>query len=105
MTRSVAVLGSGGKMGFRVTRKLAEAGYDLRAVEIGDVGFIEKGRFVRLFNVMLPPDDDVNALQGVPESFRQLKIDDKHIATSPLHRDAFWSKHITKVEAKAAVGA
>lgn len=38
MTRSVAVLGSGGKMGFRVTRKLAEAGYDLRAVEIGDAG-------------------------------------------------------------------
>jgi hypothetical protein len=38
MTRSVAVLGAGGKMGFRVTRKLRDAGYDLRAVEIGEVG-------------------------------------------------------------------
>lgn len=38
MTRSVAVLGSGGKMGFRVTKKLVEAGYDVRAVEIGDAG-------------------------------------------------------------------
>lgn len=38
MTRSVAVLGAGGKMGFRVTRKLKEAGYDLRAVEIGEAG-------------------------------------------------------------------
>ena len=38
MTISVAVLGAGGKMGFRVTRKLVEAGYDLRAVEIGDAG-------------------------------------------------------------------
>lgn len=38
MKRSVAVLGAGGKMGFRVTRKLFEAGYDLRAVEIGEAG-------------------------------------------------------------------
>jgi hypothetical protein len=38
MVRSVAVLGAGGKMGFRVARKLQQAGYDLRAVEIGDVG-------------------------------------------------------------------
>ncbi|NHB75391.1 phosphogluconate dehydrogenase C-terminal domain-containing protein [Rhodobacter calidifons] len=38
MTRPVAVLGAGGKMGFRVTKKLFDAGYDLRAVEIGEVG-------------------------------------------------------------------
>jgi hypothetical protein len=38
MVRSVAVLGAGGKMGFRVARKLQQAGYDLRAVEIGDAG-------------------------------------------------------------------
>ena len=36
MARSVAVLGAGGKMGLRVTRKLHEAGYDLRAAEIGE---------------------------------------------------------------------
>ena len=38
MTTSVAVLGAGGKMGFRVTRKLIDAGYDVRAVEIGEAG-------------------------------------------------------------------
>lgn len=38
MAMSVAVLGAGGKMGFRVTRKLVDAGYDVRAVEIGDAG-------------------------------------------------------------------
>jgi D-apionate oxidoisomerase len=37
-TISVAILGSGGKMGFRITRKLMDAGYDVRAVEIGDTG-------------------------------------------------------------------
>ena len=34
----VAVFGSGGKMGFRVTRKLIDAGCDVRAVEIGEAG-------------------------------------------------------------------
>lgn len=38
MQKSVAVLGSGGKMGFRVTGKLIAAGYDVRAVEIGEAG-------------------------------------------------------------------
>lgn len=38
MSISVAILGSGGKMGFRITKKLVDAGYDVRAVEIGEVG-------------------------------------------------------------------
>jgi hypothetical protein len=38
MTRSVAVLGAGGKMGLRVALKLGQAGYDVRAVEIGEAG-------------------------------------------------------------------
>jgi len=35
---SIAILGSGGKMGFRITKKLVDAGYDVRAVEISDAG-------------------------------------------------------------------
>ena len=38
MARSVAMFGAGGKMGLRVTKKLAAAGYDLRAIESGDIG-------------------------------------------------------------------
>lgn len=38
MKRAIAVLGSGGKMGFRVTRKLVEAGYAVRAVERAEAG-------------------------------------------------------------------
>ena len=38
MGQSIAVLGAGGKMGFRVSRKLIEAGHDVRAVEIGAAG-------------------------------------------------------------------
>lgn len=35
---TIAILGAGGKMGFRITRKLVEAGFDVRAVEIGAAG-------------------------------------------------------------------
>lgn len=38
MSRRVAVLGAGGKMGLRVTRKLQKASYDLRAVEVAEAG-------------------------------------------------------------------
>ncbi len=38
MTTSIAILGAGGKMGFRITRKLVDAGHDVRAVEIGEAG-------------------------------------------------------------------
>ncbi|MFN3172214.1 MAG: phosphogluconate dehydrogenase C-terminal domain-containing protein [Hyphomicrobiales bacterium] len=38
MTQAVALLGAGGKMGLRVTKKLVDAGYDVRAVETADVG-------------------------------------------------------------------
>lgn len=38
MKLSIAVLGAGGKMGFRVTKKLVDAGHDVRAVEVADAG-------------------------------------------------------------------
>jgi hypothetical protein len=39
MSRTVAVLGAGGKMGLRITRKLKEtANFDVRAIEIADAG-------------------------------------------------------------------
>ena len=38
MARTIALLGAGGKMGFRIARKLQQAGYDLRAVEVAEAG-------------------------------------------------------------------
>jgi hypothetical protein len=38
MTQAVALLGAGGKMGLRVTKKLVDTGYDVRAVETADIG-------------------------------------------------------------------
>jgi len=58
MARSIAMFGAGGKMGFRVTKKLHDAGYDLRAIEIGDEG--KK----RLSDAGIPVVDTAAALKG-----------------------------------------
>ena len=41
-------------------------------VEIGDVGYVSEGAFIRLFNAMRPADDAINA-KGVPASFVMLE--------------------------------
>ena len=38
MSLSFAILGAGGKMGFRVTKKLFDAGHDVRAIEVSAAG-------------------------------------------------------------------
>jgi len=44
------------------------------SVEVGDVGFIRKGCFHRLFNVFLPGDHPSHQNFGVPESHQQLRL-------------------------------
>lgn len=36
-------------------------------VSIGDVGYIDEGAFIRMFNVLLPADDPSHMNFGVPE--------------------------------------
>ena len=38
MHTSIAIFGAGGKMGFRITKKLVDAGHDVRAVEVAEAG-------------------------------------------------------------------
>ena len=38
-----------------------------RPVKVGDVGFIRRGKFHRLFNALLPADDPSHDELGVPE--------------------------------------
>lgn len=50
-------------------------------VHNGDVGFVEDGRFYRLFNVMSSPDHPLNKW-GVPDDFVKLKVnEDLHFHT------------------------
>lgn len=51
-------------------------------IQIGDVGFIHDGKFIRLFNAVRPPDDPLNS-RGVPDNF--VKVEVGHVDTRPHH--------------------
>jgi hypothetical protein len=51
-------------------------------VEVGDVGFIRRGKFHRLFNALLPADDPTHQSFGVPEHHEPLQLNvPEHIDT------------------------
>ncbi len=51
-------------------------------VEIGDVGFIRRGTFHRLFNILLPADHPSHQNFGVPEHHEPLQLNmSQHIRT------------------------
>jgi hypothetical protein len=41
-------------------------------VSIGDVGYLQEGTFIRMFNVILPWDDPLNRTLGNPDRFESL---------------------------------
>lgn len=55
---------------------------DNGAVRIGDVGLVDNGRFVRLFNAMQNSEHPLNRW-GVPEGFVPLKVHPEVLRTSP----------------------
>ena len=42
-------------------------------VRVGDVGYVKRGHFFRMFNVLLQADDDAQ-VYDVPEGFVQLNM-------------------------------
>jgi hypothetical protein len=52
-----------------------------KPVQVGDVGFIRKGKFHRLFNALLPEDDPSHKECGVPEYHEPL------VPNRPQHLD------------------
>ena len=68
------------------------------AVEVGDVGFIRKGYFYRLFNALLPRDtpSDSDSFHG-PRYPPQLKPKNlRHIRKTRDNHQDFYSKNVTK---------
>lgn len=62
------------------------------AVAVGDVGFIREGRFHRLFNVLLSPNDPSHETLGIPEENEQLRPRvGGHIITGTLGPNHFCS--------------
>jgi hypothetical protein len=74
------------------------------AVEVGDVGFIRKGYFQRLFNVLHPRDHPSHRNPAlVPEDHEQLRPIAGHIVRGEIRAGCgqisnhFCSKHVTLV--------
>lgn len=47
-------------------------------VQIGDVGYADKGGFYRLFNAALPAEHIINR-DGVPPEFEMLQVNPRHV--------------------------
>ncbi|KAH9031593.1 hypothetical protein EDB83DRAFT_2525715 [Lactarius deliciosus] len=72
------------------------------AIEVGDVGCILKGKFLRLFNILLPADHPSHQKSGVPESHEPLKpsiVD--HIDSGTPGPEIFCSVGVTESAALA----
>ena len=72
------------------------------AVEVGDVGFIRRGYFQRLFNVLLPKDHPSHRNPSfVPEDHQQLVTIPDHIVKNEIRTGSrqnslhFCSPHVT----------
>ncbi|CCM04487.1 uncharacterized protein FIBRA_06667 [Fibroporia radiculosa] len=72
-------------------------------VLIGDVGWIRKGRFHRLFNAMKDAQDPLNLSFGVPDSYVPLRLDKKLVVKDDgaIIAPSVMSESIIKVEVGA----
>ncbi|KZS99558.1 uncharacterized protein LAESUDRAFT_667857 [Laetiporus sulphureus 93-53] len=76
-------------------------------VLIGDVGFLQGGAFIRLFNATRPADDEVNNVYGVPDDFERLILKPRDIneRSNAINAGAVCSKTVTTAKVDAEVGA
>ena len=66
-------------------------------VSIGDVGYLDNGAFIRMFNVTLPWDDPSNKLLGIPDKYEHIKP--KYInfvRSGEIREGEYHSPHVSK---------
>jgi hypothetical protein len=67
-------------------------------VSIGDVGYVDNGTFVRIFNVELPRDDPSNKFIEIPEGYKPLKREHfVNVRHSAVPQEEYHS-HVSKVD-------
>jgi hypothetical protein len=67
-------------------------------VSIGDVGYLDNGAFMRMFNVTLPWDDPSNKLHGKPpEKYERIKPDDFGNVRNGEIREGEFCRHVSKI--------
>ncbi len=67
-------------------------------VSIGDVGYLDNGAFVRIFNVKLPRDDPSNKFIEIPKGYKPLKREHfDNVRRSEVRQEEYHS-HVSKVD-------
>jgi hypothetical protein len=67
-------------------------------VSIGDVGYLDNGTFMRIFNVKLPRDDQSNTFIDIPEGYKPLKREHfDNVRRNGVRQEEYYS-HLSKVD-------
>jgi hypothetical protein len=67
-------------------------------VSIGDVGYLDNGAFMRIFNVKLPRDNPSNKFIEIPEGYKPLKREHfDNVRRSEVRQEEYHS-HVRKVD-------
>jgi hypothetical protein len=71
-------------------------------VSIGDVGYLDRGAFIRIFNVKLSRDEQSSTLIEIPEGYKPLKQEHfNNIRRSEVPQEEYCS-HVSKVDNRRA---
>ena len=65
---------------------------------IGDVGYINEGTFIRMFNVTLSWDDESNKTPGEPCRYDPLRLDDIAIRRENFGEVDHYSRRVSRKE-------
>lgn len=79
--------------------------YDCGRVSIGDVGYLDDGVFIRMFNVTLPWDNPSNAKLGIPNDFSSLEqglVHSSQISQTEYHSHVSKEDNTGNVQARIA---
>jgi hypothetical protein len=66
-------------------------------VSIGDIGYLNEGSFIRMFNVLLPWDHPSNQTFCQPEPYIPLELGPSGIRESRFNRGNYYSSGVTPV--------
>ena len=65
-------------------------------LSIGDVGYLQEGTFIRMFNVTLPWDHESNRTLGVPEPYDRLDLGPfSNVRESNFSAGVYYSRSVT----------
>jgi hypothetical protein len=69
-------------------------------VSIGDVGYLDNGAFMRMFNVTLPWDDPSNKLLGKPpEKYKRIEPNYVgNVRDNEIREGEYYTPHVSKVD-------